>query len=513
VAEKYELEYKTLNQLSSERDFEYKEKNDPLIYQALKKEVGFIEKANNAKTLEAALRKKFEFDESLTNPEMILKTRAILLGFTDQKDLRLIRHAKDLVALCRTDYLDKTMRKYREIILKLNDDKYRKELLKYIKSRGNVIDNEWSGFMAPQSQVYEESKKILAETTPEERIIEGASGRLRTMALIIKEQNREIDYCQIMAIDPSNDLMISELGTYLQQALYYELNQRLVKNLYNTAMLVAREFTVSENTYYSPKNVRKDELSPVGRELFAEIMTSASLISKCPQEDRYPKNLLKQQILLNDLRDNLTTIINSYRDKIISQFTGAGFTFEEAKTKAQKESKEYVQIIDMRGRIISGYYSFKKALTSLISGKYSNYLCIDTKSELMGFDSTVIITPKYLRDKLIEIIKAGGMFISMQKDYTAKQIAFADIKNNLIKTISDYLEKDWLIDKSALTKSDKNALKTCYPDLSDIEGQFKFDDLEENSGNYTLEITHPDYETQTLEASLKTSLNVGTIWL
>ena len=49
--------------------------------------------------------------------------------------------------------------------------------------------------------------------------------------------------------------------------------------------------------------------------------------------------------------------------------------------------------------------------------------------------------------------------------------------------------------------------------MSDTFGDFKFDDLEENSGNYTLEITHPDYETQTLDVDLKTSLNVGTIWL
>ena len=49
--------------------------------------------------------------------------------------------------------------------------------------------------------------------------------------------------------------------------------------------------------------------------------------------------------------------------------------------------------------------------------------------------------------------------------------------------------------------------------VSDTFGDFKLDDLEGNSGNYKLEITHPDYETQTLEVDLVTSLNVGTIWL
>jgi len=49
--------------------------------------------------------------------------------------------------------------------------------------------------------------------------------------------------------------------------------------------------------------------------------------------------------------------------------------------------------------------------------------------------------------------------------------------------------------------------------ISDNYGDFKFDNLEENSGKYSLEIVHPDYKTKTLELDLKTSLNVGTIWL
>jgi len=44
-------------------------------------------------------------------------------------------------------------------------------------------------------------------------------------------------------------------------------------------------------------------------------------------------------------------------------------------------------------------------------------------------------------------------------------------------------------------------------------GDFKFDNLEENSGRYRLEIVYPGYEKQTLEVDLKTSLNVGTIFL
>jgi len=49
--------------------------------------------------------------------------------------------------------------------------------------------------------------------------------------------------------------------------------------------------------------------------------------------------------------------------------------------------------------------------------------------------------------------------------------------------------------------------------VTDNYGDFKFDDLEESSGRYTLEIVYPGYEKQTLEVDLKTSLNVGTIFL
>ncbi|MCD4657282.1 MAG: FtsX-like permease family protein [Planctomycetes bacterium] len=371
------------------------------------------------------------------------------------------------------------MRKYRDIILKLNDNEYRKELLKYIESVGNVTDKEWSGFMPSQSRIYSESKRILTSTAPDERIIEGASGRLRTMALIIKEQNREIDYCQIMAIDPSDDLLISGLGTYLQHALYYELNQRLVKNLYNTAMQIAREFSVTEKNFYTPKKVQDADLTPVGRELFAEIMTTASLVSKSPQEDRYPEFPLKQQLLLSDLRDHLTAIINRYRDKIISEYMNAGLSFEQARVKARKESTEYVQINNMRGKILTGYYSFDKALNSLIVGKYSKYLCLDSTIELSDFDTTVVITPKLLRDELIKIINAGRKFIKVQKDFNDKQLAYAKIKKELIETMSEYLENDWNNDKTALKNSTNIAMLACFPELYDIEGQITTDELDE----------------------------------
>jgi Fe-S-cluster-containing dehydrogenase component len=44
-------------------------------------------------------------------------------------------------------------------------------------------------------------------------------------------------------------------------------------------------------------------------------------------------------------------------------------------------------------------------------------------------------------------------------------------------------------------------------------GDFKIDKLEENSGEYQLEVEYPGYETGKLSVDLKTSVNLGTIFL
>jgi hypothetical protein len=49
--------------------------------------------------------------------------------------------------------------------------------------------------------------------------------------------------------------------------------------------------------------------------------------------------------------------------------------------------------------------------------------------------------------------------------------------------------------------------------VTDSYGDFKFDNLEENSGRYSLEITYEGYEKKTIEVDLTTSKNVGMILL
>jgi hypothetical protein len=49
--------------------------------------------------------------------------------------------------------------------------------------------------------------------------------------------------------------------------------------------------------------------------------------------------------------------------------------------------------------------------------------------------------------------------------------------------------------------------------VTDNYGDFKFENLGENSGGYRLEIVCEGYQTKTLGVDLTTSVNVGTILL
>jgi Fe-S-cluster-containing dehydrogenase component len=49
--------------------------------------------------------------------------------------------------------------------------------------------------------------------------------------------------------------------------------------------------------------------------------------------------------------------------------------------------------------------------------------------------------------------------------------------------------------------------------MTDTYGDFKFDNLREDSGKYTLRIVHTGHPTKTIEVDLKKSLNLGTIFL
>ena len=64
--------------------------------------------------------------------------------------------------------------------------------------------------------------------------------------------------------------------------------------------------------------------------------------------------------------------------------------------------------------------------------------------------------------------------------------------------------------KATLFRASGEKIGEC---MTNNYGDFKFDDLEENSGRHILEIVYPDYEKKTLEVDLKASLNVGIVSL
>ena len=47
--------------------------------------------------------------------------------------------------------------------------------------------------------------------------------------------------------------------------------------------------------------------------------------------------------------------------------------------------------------------------------------------------------------------------------------------------------------------------------VTDNYGDFRFDNLEENSGMYGIEIVYKDYEKKTFEIDLRTSTSLGTL--
>ena len=64
--------------------------------------------------------------------------------------------------------------------------------------------------------------------------------------------------------------------------------------------------------------------------------------------------------------------------------------------------------------------------------------------------------------------------------------------------------------KVTLFNATKEKIGEC---MTDNYGDFKFDNLEENSGKYTLRLTYKDYEIKSIEVDLKTSFYMGTVFL
>ena len=67
--------------------------------------------------------------------------------------------------------------------------------------------------------------------------------------------------------------------------------------------------------------------------------------------------------------------------------------------------------------------------------------------------------------------------------------------------------------EGAMVKLRKGAKKAIDEAVTNNYGDFKIDNLEENSGEYIVEVTYKGYEKKTVHVDLKKSINVGTVLL
>jgi len=91
---------------------------------------------------------------------------------------------------------------------------------------------------------------------------------------------------------------------------------------------------------------------------------------------------------------------------------------------------------------------------------------------------------------------------------------------NLYRYLKCFIAGDVAFIKDGITDCAEGARVTLFKDsqkigeiLTDNYGDFKFDNLEENSGRYTLEIVYKDYAGKTVTVDLDKSKNAGTILL
>jgi hypothetical protein len=73
-------------------------------------------------------------------------------------------------------------------------------------------------------------------------------------------------------------------------------------------------------------------------------------------------------------------------------------------------------------------------------------------------------------------------------------------------------DKDECAEGAKVTLTHESAKKTAVTTTNNY-GDFKFDNLGDNSGKYRLEVEFPGYGKQTKAIELMTSINIGTIFL
>jgi Fe-S-cluster-containing dehydrogenase component len=120
-------------------------------------------------------------------------------------------------------------------------------------------------------------------------------------------------------------------------------------------------------------------------------------------------------------------------------------------------------------------------------------------------------------DEMNEIIQAENLEVHLPEFKTSPRVYY----KNLYRFTRSFIgggvairvgDKDECAEGASVTLLN-GGNETVGECMTDGFGDFKFDDLEENSGAYTLRVVYTGYETKTVEVELTQSVYVGTIFL
>jgi len=118
--------------------------------------------------------------------------------------------------------------------------------------------------------------------------------------------------------------------------------------------------------------------------------------------------------------------------------------------------------------------------------------------------------------RMAQIVKDEGLEVLHPEYGTRPRVYYA----NLYRYLRCFIGGSVAFEKDGVTDCAEGAVVTLFKGtekldeaVTDNYGDFKFDNLEENSGGYTLEIVLEGYEKKTVAVDLTTSRNVGIILL
>lgn len=374
----------------------------------------------------------------------------------------------------------------------LNDGDYRAKLQAAIEDtleRGEANGMAGTAYVTQRGIAHlKEALALLRQLGRDDQIIAGASGRLKTMALIIDRDRRDLDYCQLVGIDPVHDLQIGELGDHLENALYVELNTKLEGLINDMIELVAEMFPKDPDKiqrtwwYY----VDESQLSPLGRELLAKLKLYASLIQKSLSQDPFGAAAydldptsdpagwrpMRQQDLLLELRKTLDGIVQRELDRILDdERRAAGILREDddamkvLRTGLVLGQGTYYQLGVFRGVALSGINSLNQELGSLYDhsrGRADSLFALAIELPTIRMRIEVPSTaddPEPLRVQLLpdSVIKdcqraigTGYNQIKYAPDYAGRLDAYRTARRELCVRLQRYIDDEWPAERALL---------------------------------------------------------------